>query len=263
MNNEWAFRYFETTIVHSAKRLIVQDKHILPHYRRLNYRFNKMANQYKSIFQDIIQGTYRPEKKYRDTDNTANLHLHLEIYAEQIFKKYFKQLQGVSKERILECIKDASKLFGVNPLCAEKNRFYLLAKLVHGNPKSTLYELLGQNQVPAQFAFTQNDLAYVPPCCSCSICINRNQHNSKKTNATGHKQSLFKSPQKKKPQSSESAKENQSPQRTDVLTGPYSGAGSKKSHRYRRRYRPTKRDLKKLVRDRLVYLIRIRSVNYK
>ena len=97
MNNEWAFRYFETTIVHSAKRPIVQDKHILPHYRRLNYRFNKMANQYKSIFQDIIQGTYRPEKKYRDTDNTANLHLHLEIYAEQIFKNTLNNYKGVKR----------------------------------------------------------------------------------------------------------------------------------------------------------------------
>ena len=33
----------------------MQDNRILPHYRRLNDRFNKMANQYKSIFQDIIQ----------------------------------------------------------------------------------------------------------------------------------------------------------------------------------------------------------------
>ena len=162
MNNEWAFKFFEKTIIHSANKLLNKDRQMIRNCRQLNHRFENIAPKFKSMFQDIIKGTYSPRKKYRDSDEIYNLEMHLQQYAEQLFEFRSQDFIAQPRETVIRCIKTASKLFGVNPLCAEKNRFYLTAKLVHGTPSSTFYELLGREQIPVQFAFTQTDLRAIP-----------------------------------------------------------------------------------------------------
>ena len=83
--------------------------------RQLNHRFENIAPKFKSMFQDIIKGTYSPRKKYRDSDEIYN-QMHLQQYTEQLFEFRSQDFIAQPRETVIRCIKTASKLFGVNPL---------------------------------------------------------------------------------------------------------------------------------------------------